>query len=179
MPDVAGEVSARARPLRMATCQNPLYDLGRGAVISDDRVGFEALKGVGQVIEHKLLEQHATSTDLVSRVVHQKSFYIDPHVKTLVGALGRNVFKTFRFCKALGLRVQSNAHREQTSQRTGYWLATRKEMAMSTTWATSVDATRFSGKDWQRGPVCNVESQKFAWMAPVVHSFSVASKLDF
>ena len=82
--------------------------------------------------------------------------------------MGRNVFATGRFCRLFKLRVADNSYRAQQLERARYWLSTREAMAHGTTWASSVDATRFSGKDWQAGPLCNVDTQKYAWMAPVV-----------
>ena len=128
----------------------------------------ETLKGVANIIENSLIEKHTTPAAIMSRFVGQTSFYIDPQVKGLVGSLGRSASRTFKFCKALRLRVGSNAAREQSHRRTRYWLATRQSMATGTAWATSLDAKGFSGKDWQCGPICNVGTRKFAWMPPVV-----------
>ena len=50
----------------------------------------------------------------------------------------------------------------------GALIILRTVSADSDTVAASVDASRFSRKEYQVGPVCNVETKMYAWMSPVV-----------
>ena len=137
--------------------------------MSSASAAAEVFRGLASVIDLKVAASHSTSTEMLKRILDQQgSFYVDPHVKEFVHKLGRNSFRTSKFCKALRLRVAGDAHRAQVQERSKYWMATRKLMTGGITYATSVDATRFSGRDWQCGPICNVSEGKFAWMAPVV-----------
>ena len=145
----------------------------RGCGAANEELTVDLLRGVAVALEHHIAATHETSQDIVAKLVDSKAFNIDPDVKALTNKLGRSGFRTASLCKSLNLRVAGNAHREQTLERTKYWLATRRAMSTGTTWATSIDATRFSGKDWQCGPICNSSSQVYAWMAPVVGPRSV------
>lgn len=48
-----------------------------------------------------------------------------------------------------------------------YWLASKREMVNGTTWVTSTDASRFSRREWLAGPICNVDTQRYAWLQPM------------
>jgi len=47
------------------------------------------------------------------------------------------------------------------------FVASRKAMVGATTHALTIDATRFAGRNWNCGIICNVETQTFAWLQPV------------
>ncbi len=44
----------------------------------------------------------------------------------------------------------------------------RKTMSHGSTWAVCLDATRLSTREYQSGPIMNVDSQMRGWLAPVV-----------
>ena len=127
----------------------------------------EFCRGMAKVVDHVVVSRHSQPSDIIAKILRQSRFFIDPDVKSMMYKVGRSGFRTSKLCKSLQLRLAGNAYRQQTLDRTKYWLALREEMTSGCTFASSVDATRFSGKDWQCGPICNVGSQKFGWMAPV------------
>ena len=146
-----------------------LADLGQALSMLDNaKLSYDVLNGLAPLIEHALSWRSDPAQLNVMDFLNSNNFYIDPHAKKMVHALGRNPFRTAKFLKSIKVRVQQNVQREQLVERTEYWLATRAAMAEGFTWAWSPDATRFAGRDWQAAPVCNVEAQVYAWMAPVV-----------
>ena len=154
-------------------CGWPYTDITLKAAIDEyqvpgSEIAVELLRALSGVLEHAVVKKHTSSSDILSMVKQQNGFFIDPDVKAMMHKIGRSSFRTSKLCKSLQLRVAGNAHRQQAEALTKYWLAIRECFAQPTTVAMSVDATRFSGRDWQCGPICNVESQQFAWMPPVV-----------
>lgn len=136
--------------------------------LNDAKIGFNVLDALARTIEVPITKMTCSNIQLVQRLSCQDNYYLDPHMKRLTAAMGRNVFRTSSFTKSLALRVQSNATRERTLERGRYWMSTRKAMSSGTTWAIAPDATRFAGKDWQCMPVCSVDNQLYAWAPPVV-----------
>ena len=148
--------------------QAQLADLALAGSIACGQIVADTLRGLAKALEPVLVSKHASSTDVLAKLLRQDSYFIDPHIKEQMASVGRNSFRASKFCKAMQLRVAGNAYRQQLLERTKYWLALRELLSSGCTFATSVDATRFSGKDWQCGPICSVDAQKFGWMAPIV-----------
>ena len=73
-----------------------------------------------------------------------------------------------RTCRALKQRLASNAHREQRRERAKYYLMLRKTAERVTTFASSLDGSRFSAREYQLGPVAYVDCQRYGWLSPVV-----------
>ena len=147
-----------------------LHAVCGGGSIAHPMLVAELLRGLATLIEHEIIKTHTKSTDVLAKVLKQGGYYIDPDIKAIMHQVGRNPFRTSKMCKALQLRCAGNAYRQQLDERTRYWLQMREIMSASSTFATSVDATRFSGRDWQAGPICAVGAQQYAWMPHVVLS---------
>ena len=145
-----------------------VHDAATYQGMASDNICFRAMKGLSIVVEQHVLAKHQQESAVIAKIVHQQGHLIDPDIKEMMHKIGRNSYRTSHFCKALRLRIAGNAFRMQLAERTKYWLALRESMAGCSTVATSVDATRLSGRDWQCGPICNVTGQQYAWMSPVV-----------
>ena len=64
-------------------------------------------------MELSLSEKHRSIQEILQRLQSCKSYFLDPHMKALASSLGKNVYDTTRWCKALKLRMATNASWEQ------------------------------------------------------------------
>ena len=145
-----------------------LQDLAKALPAKYDWLLSEVMHGVARVMDVGLRQRGAIrDTDIVA-LAESSQFFVDPDVKLAFNALGRNPYSSSRAAKTLKAKTGAHTSRFDHECQTRYWLASRRAMTPSTTWAVSVDATRFSKKDWQCGHICNVDTQQYAWMQPVV-----------
>ena len=77
------------------------------------------LNAVSFTMELSLSEKHSSTMEIPQRLQSCKSYFLDPHMKALASSLGKDVYDTTRWYKALKLRMATNACREQRASDAG------------------------------------------------------------
>ena len=73
-----------------------LLDLACPMQMRNVAVSYVALRSLGAIIEHHLLSRHTETQALARQLADQENFYIDPMVRQLSTALGRNAYRLHR-----------------------------------------------------------------------------------
>eukprot|EP00971_Amphidinium_carterae_P336923 6473511-Amphidinium_carterae.1 len=107
----------------------------------------EIVSAIAQAVEVKLQVEHAEAGEGGMEIV-SGNWFVDPDLREALAQLGRNPYATHRLTKKLGLRTGLHASLVDVKAQLRYWLASKRVFQSCTTVATTMDATRFSKKDW-------------------------------
>eukprot|EP00971_Amphidinium_carterae_P072293 1429986-Amphidinium_carterae.1 len=127
----------------------------------------EVCSALARAIESKIQLEVAESGETTMEIV-SGNWFIDPDLRAALAQLGRNPYATSRITKRLGLRTGLHAAVVDVKAQLRYWLASKRVFEGCSTISTTMDATRFSKKDWVCGSALAVEKNKYSWVLPVV-----------
>lgn len=108
-----------------------------------------------------------TSQDL-AKLADPDSRSIDLQLRLAIAGTTRNKWTFGRAAKQLDVRVGLHSAKTDHCMQYRYMLAATKAMHSGKTWATTLDGTRFSGKDYYQGFIMNMDTKKCAWLPPQV-----------
>eukprot|EP00971_Amphidinium_carterae_P339081 6476688-Amphidinium_carterae.1 len=127
----------------------------------------EVCSALARAIESKIQIELAENGESRMEVV-SGNWFVDPDLRAALAQLGRNPYATSRITRKLGLRTGLHAAVIDVKAQLRYWLACKRVFQGCTTISTTMDATRFSKKDWVCGSALAVDKNKYAWVLPVV-----------
>lgn len=126
---------------------------------------FHLARGLDDNIKNNSCDQ---LSDSLAPFCLSTSRNIDPELREAVSKLGPNPWAVARQSEKLGLRLGVHSAWVDRRAQLRYLLASTKALAGATTIATSVDATRFSGKNWMAGLAMTTQTGIACWMPPQV-----------
>lgn len=129
----------------------------------------ELLVGVALAIEASVLASSFKDTNaLILLADSSASRGADSSLMLVADSLGRNAYATSRLARKFAKKFCLHRSKLDHAAQLRYLMASRRELLSCTSFATSVDATRFAKRDWSCGLMCNADSGRCMWMPPVV-----------
>ena len=76
------------------------------------------MKSLARAIEVALLARVASAKEMLNLLLQPENYFIDPYLQRIMGAQGRCIYKTGKFCQASRLRAMGSIYRAQMDEDT-------------------------------------------------------------